>query len=172
MSIVSFPAPNPRTRKGLVTLERFLGCAGTWLNRNVMQYRSRAVYTLLCNGIQNRRAAFLDSWPCTALLRNRMQYHMKIVELQSDWLVWKQKCWACKNQESAQLSPDPFPRRGWGLGMRLMCLLSGVISSGVWKNIIILMTWWSVRGRHILLCALTALSAKVIFLMMYWLMLH
>ena len=48
------------------------------------------------------------------------QCHMKITELQSDWLARKQKCWAYKNQKSAQMSPDPFPRRVWGLGTRLI----------------------------------------------------
>ena len=28
-----------------------------------------------------------DSWPCTTLLRDQIQYHMKIEELQSDWLT-------------------------------------------------------------------------------------
>ena len=42
--IVSFPAPNPRAGKGLVTLERFLGCAGAWLNRNVMQSITRRLH--------------------------------------------------------------------------------------------------------------------------------
>ena len=59
----------------------------------------------------------MNGWPCTTLLCNRMQYYMKIIELQSDWLAQKQKCWACKNQKNPQMSPDPFPYRGWGLGM-------------------------------------------------------
>ena len=60
-----------------------------------------------------------DSWPCTALLPNRMQSHMKTIELRSDWLTRKHDCWACKNQENAQLSPDPSPRGDLGLGTRL-----------------------------------------------------
>ena len=35
--VVSFPSPNPRVGKGLVTLEPFLGSTGAWLNHNVMQ---------------------------------------------------------------------------------------------------------------------------------------
>ena len=35
--VVLFSALNPRVGKGLVTLERFLGCTGAWLNCNVMQ---------------------------------------------------------------------------------------------------------------------------------------
>jgi hypothetical protein len=37
LPVVSFPAPNPRVGKGLVTLERFLDCTGAWLHANIMQ---------------------------------------------------------------------------------------------------------------------------------------
>ena len=51
--------------------------------------------TLLCNAMQNHRTAFsLASAKPPAgivqlLLRDQMQGHIKIVELQSDWLLQK-----------------------------------------------------------------------------------
>ena len=47
-----------------------------------------------------------------------MQYRMKIVKLQSDWLAQKQEqeCWACKNQESAQMFTRPFTSQSMGSG--------------------------------------------------------
>ena len=44
------PDPNPCAGKGLVTLERFLGCTfctGTWLNRSVMQSITRQLYVAM-----------------------------------------------------------------------------------------------------------------------------
>ena len=115
---VLFPAPNPRAGKDLMTLERFLGCTGAWLNRNVMQLITRWLHVAMqWNAkIVELHSDWLqlnqDSWPCTTLFHNRLQYHMKIIKLQSDWLAQKHECWACKNQESAPISPDPFPCRG------------------------------------------------------------
>ena len=107
--LVSFPAPNPLWWHW----NSFLVVQALDLTAMLCN-RLHASCTLLRNGMQNHRAALIgySYWPCTTLLCNRMQYHMKIIELQSDWLTWKQECWACKNQENAQMSPDPFPRRG------------------------------------------------------------
>ena len=72
--------------------------------------------------MQNRRAAFwlASPEPRQLTLYNiaacQMQYHVKLMELQSDWPTHKQECWACKNQESAELSLDPFPPSRSGSG--------------------------------------------------------
>ena len=115
--IVLFQAPNPCAGKGLVILEQFLACTGTWLNCNIMQYPASC--TFLCNGMQNCRAFWLARAKprhCIMLLPNGMQNQMKIIELRSDWLTQIHDCWACKNQENAQLSPDPSLAEGgvWG----------------------------------------------------------
>ena len=94
MLLVLFPDPNPCTGNGLVTLEQFLGCTGTAMLCN----QSRASCTLLCNGMQiiEPHSDWLelnqDSCPCTALLLNWIQNHMKILELLSDWFMQKHNC--------------------------------------------------------------------------------
>ena len=82
------PSPKFPCQEESVTLEEFLGCTGTWLELH-------------------------SDWltlnqDCTMLLCDQIQYHMKFVALQ-DWPTHKQECWACKNQESNELSPVPFP---------------------------------------------------------------
>ena len=119
--VVSFPAPNPRVGKGLVTLERFLGCNCGKVSVTITRQYVRC-YATGCKIVELHSDWLVpkqDSWPCTTLPCNKMQYHMKIVELQSDWLARKQKCWACKNQETLNCHQTLFPRRGWGLGTRL-----------------------------------------------------
>ena len=96
-----FPAPSPHVGKDLVTLEWYLCCL--WSE------------TVDCNVKQSITCL---SVCCCAT-------GCKIIELQSDWLVWKQDCWACKNQENTQMFPDPYSHRGQGLGTRQ-------IGIGIW----------------------------------------
>ena len=66
------PSPNSPHRKGLVTLEQFLGSMGTWLNHNVIQ----SILWLLHIDMQwdpNRRAAF---WLVGAKLRQLTLYNI------------------------------------------------------------------------------------------------
>ena len=130
VQLVSFPAPNPHAEKGLVTLERFLGCNCGKVSMSITCQYAHCYATWWLAPKQ-------DCWPCTTTLPcNKMQYHMKIVELQSDWLARKQECWACKNQQNAKLSPDPFPLQTVGSGDETRVQHHQSRLRPVWSN------WW------------------------------
>ena len=91
--VVSYPAPNLHTGKGMVTLERFLGCTGALLHANIMQsITCQSHIATQCN-VNHRTVFSLASVKPPAgivqsLLCNQMQGHMKIVDAAAIWLAF------------------------------------------------------------------------------------
>ena len=96
--------PPSREEKGLVTIERFLGCADSSFSS------ACAEKPVFVRGQAESTELHYD------LLHNIMWYFMVVANTAIWFRVSKVRLWSQHNQENAQYSPDPFPLLRAGSG--------------------------------------------------------